>query len=125
MNSKQVEELLLQSLEHERGGVKIYKSAIAAAQREDLKAEWTHYLEQTEQHVQSLTGICEVFELDPFTMTPGTEIVKANGTALLGFHVWCARPVLSRDARHAGRDAGCGGRSEDGHVGEIGRAVHR
>jgi len=83
MNSKQVEELLLQSLEHERGGVKIYKSAIAAAQREDLKAEWTHYLEQTEQHVQSLTGICEVFELDPFTMAPGTEIVKANGTALL------------------------------------------
>jgi len=83
MNSKQVEELLLQSLEHERGGVKIYKSAIAAAQREDLKAEWTHYLEQTELHVQSLTGICEVFELDPFTMTPGTEIVKANGTALL------------------------------------------
>ena len=83
MNSKQVEELLLQSLEHERGGVKIYKSAIAAAQREDLKAEWTHYLEQTEQHVQSLTGICEVFELDPFTMTPGTEIVKANGAALL------------------------------------------
>ena len=83
MNEIQVRELLLQSLEHERGGVKIYKAAIAAAQRPDLKAEWTEYLEQTEQHVQALTGICEAFAIDPFMMTPGTQIVKANGTALL------------------------------------------
>jgi hypothetical protein len=83
MNTTQVRELLLQSLEHERGGVKIYKAAIAAAQRPDLRSEWTKYLEQTEQHVQSLTEICEVFEIDPFTNTPGTQIVKATGTALL------------------------------------------
>jgi hypothetical protein len=83
MNDIQVRELMLQSLEHERGGVKIYKAAIAAAQRDDLRAEWTEYLEQTEQHVEALTDICEVFELDPFTATPGTEIVKANGAALL------------------------------------------
>jgi hypothetical protein len=83
MNRTQVTELLLQSLEHERGGVKIYKAAIAAAQRPDLKAEWTHYLEQTEEHVEALTEVCEVFAIDPFTTTPGTEIVRANGTALL------------------------------------------
>jgi hypothetical protein len=83
MNTKQVRELLLQSLEHERGGVKIYKAAIAAALREDLRREWTGYLQQTEQHVEALTGICTVFEIDPFTTTPGTEIVKANGAALL------------------------------------------
>jgi rubrerythrin len=83
MNPNQVRELLLQSLEHERGGVKIYKAAIAAAQRPDLKAEWTEYLAQTEQHVATLTEICEVFELDPFTTTPGTQIVKATGAALL------------------------------------------
>jgi rubrerythrin len=83
MNPTQVRELLLQSLEHERGGVKIYKAAIAAAQRPDLKAEWTEYLAQTERHVEALTGICEVFELDPFTTTPGTQIVKATGAALL------------------------------------------
>jgi hypothetical protein len=83
MNAHCVKELLLQSLEHERGGVKIYKAAIAAAQRPDLKAEWTHYLEQTEQHVQALTDICEVFGIDPFMMTPGTQIVKATGAALL------------------------------------------
>jgi rubrerythrin len=83
MNTTQVRELLLQSLEHERGGVKIYKAAIAAAQRPDLRSEWTQYLEQTEQHVQSLTEICETFEIDPLTTTPGTQIVKATGTALL------------------------------------------
>ncbi len=83
MNPTQVRELLLQSLEHERGGVKIYKAAIAAAQRPDLKAEWTEYLAQTERHVEALTGICEVFELDPFTTTPGTQIVKATGATLL------------------------------------------
>jgi protein-disulfide isomerase-like protein with CxxC motif len=83
MNEIQVRELLLQSLEHERGGVKIYNAAIAAAQRPDLKAEWTGYLAQTEQHVQALTGICEVFRIDPFLTTPGTQIVKATGAALL------------------------------------------
>ncbi len=48
MNPTQVHELLLQSLEHERGGIKIYQTAIASAQREDLAAEWTNYLRQTE-----------------------------------------------------------------------------
>lgn len=83
MDMSQVRELLLQSLEHERGGVKIYKAAIAAAQRADLKAEWSEYLEQTEQHVEALTEICEAFEFDPFTATPGTQIVKQTGAALL------------------------------------------
>ena len=83
MNLHQVQELLLQSLEHERGGVKIYQAAVECAQRPDLKSEWTRYLEQTTQHVDQLTQVCEVFGLDPFTMTPGTMIVRANGTALL------------------------------------------
>jgi hypothetical protein len=83
MNSTQVDELLLQALEHERGGVKIYKAAIAAALRPDLRNEWTRYLDQTEQHVTALTAVCEAFELDPFTTTPGTMIVRANGNALV------------------------------------------
>ena len=83
MNQIQVRELLLQSLEHERGGVKIYKAAIAAAVREDLRGEWTGYLAQTEQHVQALTDICAVMGIDPLTTTPGTQIVRHNGAALL------------------------------------------
>jgi hypothetical protein len=83
MNPIQFNELLLQSLEHERGGVKIYKAAIGNAIRADLKAEWTKYLAQTEQHVVALTEVCEALGVDPFTTTPGTQIVKATGTALL------------------------------------------
>ncbi|HKU89963.1 MAG TPA: DUF892 family protein [Steroidobacteraceae bacterium] len=83
MNLHQVEELLLQSLEHERGGVKIYQAAVDAARRPDLKGEWSKYLRQTEEHVRALTQVCEVFGTDPFAQTPGTMIVRANGTALL------------------------------------------
>ena len=83
MNPTQVRELLLQSLEHERGGVKVYKAAIAAAIRPDLRSEWNKYLEQTEQHVQALTEICQTFGLDPLTATPGTQVVKATGAALV------------------------------------------
>jgi|SRR5688572_325403 len=83
MNITQVHELLLQSLEHERGGVKVYKAAVGCAQRDDLRAEWSKYLAQTEEHVTALTQICEVFGLDPFTTTPGTMIVRATGNALV------------------------------------------
>ena len=83
MNSMQLNELLLQSLEHERGGVKVYQAAIRCAQRPDLRAEWEKYLAQTEEHVNVLTGICELFDLDPHTKTPGTEIVKSTGAALV------------------------------------------
>jgi len=83
MNDTQVHELLLQSLEHERGGVKVYKAAIACALRADLRSEWSKYLQQTEQHVEALTSLCEVFGLDPFTTTPGTMIVRSNGNALV------------------------------------------
>jgi hypothetical protein len=83
MISAQFIELLLQSLEHERGGVKVYQNAIDCAQRDDLRREWQQYLIQTEQHVAALTDICEYFDLDPFTTTPGTQIVKALGNSLV------------------------------------------
>src|SRR5689334_1316011 len=83
MNSTQFNELLLQSLEHERGGIHVYQTAIKCAVREDLRGEWKKYLAQTEAHVDSLTNICETFNLDPFTTTPGTHIVKSLGKALV------------------------------------------
>ena len=83
MNSVQFNELLLQSLEHERGGVHVYQTAIKCAVRDDLRGEWQKYLTQTQEHVQALTNICETFDLDPFTTTPGTQIVKSLGKALV------------------------------------------
>ena len=40
MKAKQVEELLLQSLEHEMGGVKVYKTALSCVVNKDLEKEW-------------------------------------------------------------------------------------
>ncbi len=83
MIQPQLKELLLQSVEHERGGVKVYAAAIKCAQREDLRAEWKSYMAQTEEHVEVLTKVCELFGIDPFSTTPGTHIVKALGTSLV------------------------------------------
>jgi hypothetical protein len=83
MISSQFSELLLQSLEHERGGVLVYQAAIKCAVREDLRGEWEKYLSQTEEHVDALSNICEIFDIDPFTTTPGTQIVKSLGKALV------------------------------------------
>ena len=83
MISAQFIELLLQSLEHERAGVKVYSTALKCAYRPDLHAEWETYLAQTLEHVEALVELCEVFDVDPFTATPGTQIVKALGTSLV------------------------------------------
>lgn len=83
MNMAQLRELLLQSLEHERGGVKVYKAALKCALREDLHEEWAEYLEQTENHVAVLTAVCTTLDIDPGTQTPGTGIVKDLGAALV------------------------------------------
>ena len=45
MDREQMKQLILQSLEHERGGVEVYKTAVKAAVNDDLREEWTEYLE--------------------------------------------------------------------------------
>ncbi|HEY8946998.1 MAG TPA: hypothetical protein VIM73_22295 [Polyangiaceae bacterium] len=83
MNIKQLEELVLQSLEHELGGIQLYKAAIACALNPDLKKEWQHYLEETENHARALQAVCGELELDPARETPGRSVVRHNGQALL------------------------------------------
>ena len=83
MKHEQVKELVLQSLEHERGGVKVYEAALQCAVQEELKEEWQKYFEQTQNHVQTLTAICNALKLDPEEQTPGTRIVRNLGAALV------------------------------------------
>jgi len=83
MNDKMVKELLLQSLEHEMGGVKVYEAAVRCAVNEDLKEEWQKYLEQTEHHVQVLQDVFAQCQLDPQEQTPGRKIVHDLGAALV------------------------------------------
>jgi rubrerythrin len=83
MKQAQVKELVLQSLAHERGGVKIYETALECAVNEDLKEEWENYLEQTQKHVQALSTVCEALKLDPQEETPGGKILRKMGAALV------------------------------------------
>jgi ferritin-like metal-binding protein YciE len=83
MKTKQIEELVLQSLEHEMGGVKVYTAAVACAVNTDLKEEWTKYLAQTRTHVTALEEVCAAMGLDSKAETPGRKIVRHNGAGLV------------------------------------------
>ena len=83
MNQEQLTELLLQSLEHEMGGVQVYETALSCAVNDDLREEWDEYLDQTRKHVQILQDVCTKLEIDAEKPTPGREIVRGLGRALV------------------------------------------
>ncbi len=78
-----VKELLIQALEHEKGGVKVYDTALKCALNEELKEEWQKYREETEHHVQVLTDVMAQMQLDPDEETPGRKIVRDLGQSLV------------------------------------------
>lgn len=79
----QLNELLLQALETEMGGVQIYTTALRCVVNEDLKEEWEEYLEQTNRHVEVMEGLFEKLGLDPTQETPGREVVRHIGQSLV------------------------------------------
>jgi rubrerythrin len=83
MEKSQVNELLYQALETEMGGVKVYRTAVRCAQNPDLKEEWEKYLEQTENHVTIVRGVFDALGLDPEKETPGRQVVRHKGAALV------------------------------------------
>jgi rubrerythrin len=83
MEREQVEELVYQALETELGGVQVYSTAVECAQNEDLKEEWEEYLEQTTRHVDVMRRVCDGLGLDPEAETPGRQIVRHKGQALV------------------------------------------
>jgi len=83
MNEAQVVELLLQSLENEKGGVQVYETALQCAINEDLKEEWEKYHEETANHVRVLTQTCEGIGIDPNQVTPGRTLVRKMGASLV------------------------------------------
>ena len=83
MNRTRLTDLLVQSLEHERGGVEVYRAALKCAVNEDLRKEWGEYLEQTQRHVQIMERVCRKLEIDPEEATPGRNIVRDLGVSLV------------------------------------------
>ena len=80
---KQLQELLCQTLEVEQGGVQVYEMAISCAVNDDLRREWQEYLDETRRHVEVATGLLQQFGIDPGTMTPGRQVQRHLGQALV------------------------------------------
>jgi hypothetical protein len=83
LKPEQFEELLLQGLETEMGGVRIYEAALKCAVNEELREEWEKYHEQTQEHVRVMTALIETLRLDPERVTPGRQVVKHIGEMLV------------------------------------------
>src|SRR5690349_8616884 len=83
MKPEQVNELIYQALETELGGVEIYTTALRCVENDELKEEWTKYLDQTTTHVQIVRGVMEAFGLDPEKETPGRQVVREIGESLV------------------------------------------
>jgi rubrerythrin len=83
MKDKQLTELLVQSLEHEKGGVLVYETALKCVINEDLRDEWEKYLEETRKHVRALTDVCKGLGVDPDLSSPGRTIVNKIGGSLV------------------------------------------
>jgi ferritin-like metal-binding protein YciE len=81
--SPRIAELLLQSLEHEKGGTQVYTTALKCVQNEELREEWEKYLEQTERHVEVLSAVCGSLRLDIDQDTPGRQVVRHMGQSLV------------------------------------------
>lgn len=82
-NEAQVHELLYQALETESGGIQIYETAITCAVNDDLRKEWSEYLEQTRGHHQTLLQVFEKLGLDAKAITPGRKVVAHIGKSLV------------------------------------------
>lgn len=83
VDDTQVEELLLQALETERGGIQVYTAAIKAALNPDLSEEWEEYLAETRLHEEVLLEAFGKLGLDPEKASPGREVVGDIGKSLV------------------------------------------
>jgi hypothetical protein len=81
--SEELRNLLYQALETELGGVEVYRTALKCAQNEELREEWTKYLEETEEHVRKVQDICAALSLNPDVDTPGRQVVRTIGKSLV------------------------------------------
>src|SRR5436190_154966 len=107
LKREQLTELLLQALETELGGVQVYENAVKNARNEDLKEEWEKYLDQTREHVEIVTELCQSLGVDPQQESPGRLVVRGLGEALVKA-MQAARRARSSSAR---RCSACGRRA--------------
>ncbi len=83
MKTEQLNELIYQMLETERGGIQVYETALRCVVNDELKEEWEEYLEQTKNHERIVLELMEKLGLDPEQETPGRGVVRHIGESLV------------------------------------------
>lgn len=83
VDEQKLEELVLEGLETEMGGVQVYEAAVRCATNEELREEWEKYLEETRHHVLVMQRVCEGLGIDADKETPGRAIVRLHAEAHL------------------------------------------
>jgi len=125
MKNQQVEELLLQALETEIGGIQVYEHAIRCAQNQDLKKEWKEYLEQTRNHEKVLRKVFVRLRLDAEKETLGRRIVRQQGKALVQLIVMALREGTPEAAQLVAAECVVAAETKDHQnwelLGEVGR----
>jgi rubrerythrin len=83
VKKKQMHELLLQALETELGGVRVYEAALENVLNDELREEWSKYLEQTREHVDIVTDLLGRLGIESDQETPGRQVVRGIGESLV------------------------------------------
>lgn len=83
MNRDQIRELVLQALETEREGQKVYEAALACAHDPALRALWQRYRKETVRHEQVMITLCVALGLDPADESPGRAVARVLGDGLV------------------------------------------
>ena len=76
-------EKLTEFLAVEKGGVKLYETALQIVRDPELQDTVRRFHEQTKKHVTILTRVIRDFGGDPETMTPAAKVATEKGEALL------------------------------------------
>lgn len=80
---QQFKELILQALEHERGGLQIYDTALSCVRHPELREEWQKYLSETQSHIETLEQLCNKLGFELEEESPGRAVVRHIGEALV------------------------------------------
>lgn len=84
MNGNAVmKDLLLQAIETEQGGQKVYEAAISCAKNQELRDEWAKYLDETREHERILRAAFQQVGIDPEEESPGRLIVRSKAESLV------------------------------------------
>ena len=83
MQSDSLNDVVLRSLEHERTGIEVYKTALRCAVTSELREEWDQNLARTLRNERMLTEVCDVMDIDPDEETPDRRIVRQVGSFLV------------------------------------------